>query len=917
MGLVIPSITICQSNMGNNTEGNDNNNNNNILSKTISHSIAEYLWKPKITVKCKHSLYHLTYSEIYNNNTSSTTATTNNNINEDYTNTLNHDLQNSGLGQIKDFNIMLFIDIPTIDYYNDELHDIKLSKFNKRFKLNKLKYSIWKSFTNNDSEFWDKLIQSHNLNNQKFNCKLSIYSSGSLRYVETIKFLIESIYEMIKSYTFDLINLTINLNVSNISLKWFKNFLPKPLLKIIKFNEISTTTTKNKNNTNIDSPFKEYFNKLNEKFSYPKSKCLSDTLETIIIITNSTGIKALLTILADKPLTNFIDQSSIDELYNTSLNKSNMDPLSRQISNNSTTSSTISNNNKDFLNSGGTLRRESSSLLNFQNSLLTSNKDKAVRIRSLSINRRTNKFLETQSSPSKIPFKTQIISTHKEPFSVISRTKDILQLIDLEDKKQQEQEETDDEADTSSIINDQLLSHFQKTSNDHAVTFADTTDDEMITDEEEEINSDEDFFDSDVEEEEEEEDSESGEEDDNDEGISFYVPSLLSRSGSSSDFNSMSPAPIPRRGRFRSLSLMDPAQRQPFNLDERITTTNENPNSNLYITKSYNETNDKPKTKSFTNIYIHDGNFNDNNNTYNQTNKNFKRKNIPNFINIHSNNNNTPINNNSNNNNNINGLIPPEFYSRISTPSPSNNNSGTSLNSNYLSSYDSINEDNTLSPSYNNNARFSSSQVNLFEKNLVNKSFELNRTSNKSVENIFNRLINKKNEERNKYYTLMNFNDHGNGSNSSPHHNILRALDEEDQMLGAVQEGNINIDTPQQPPTGVPYKVHNTNNNSSNTSTTNLSFYNDDTDMDGNSYNNMTSKESTLTRLNLNLYDHQNDKKDNEDSQEVGKIETSELQSPTSKPTTFKRITSLDLYGSNDDQLDDNSSNMWVLGGNR
>lgn len=863
------------------------------------HPVTEYLWKPKITVKCKHSLYHLTYSEIYNTSANTSNNTSNNITTKNVNNELAY---HSGLKRIKDFNIMLFIDIPTIDYYNDELHDIKLSKFNKRFKLNKLKHSIWKSFTNNDPEFWHKLIQSHKLSHSAFTCTLSIHSSGSLRYVETIKFLIESIYEMLKSYTDDLINLIIKINVSNVSLKWFKIFLSKSLLSIIQFNEISNQINNN-NKSNIDSPFKEYFNKLNAKFSYHKNKCISDTLETIIVITNSTGIKALLTILADKPLTNFIEQSSIDELYTNSLTKSNIDPSSN--SNKDNNSKDISEScTNEFSNSGGPLRRESSSLLNFQNSLLTSNKDKSIRIRSLSINRRTNKFLETQST-SKIPCKTQIISTHKEPFNVISRTKDILQLIDLEDKKQLEREqETDgddeEEEEKKHKDNSHMLSHFQKNVNEHAVTFADTTTDDDFVDSDDDDNSDDDDDESASNEEEDGEEEDEDDEDDNDEGISFYVPSLLSRSGSSSDFNSMSPSPIPKKGRFRSLSLMDPAQRQPFNLDTMVT-ANDNETTNLYTTKSNTESTDSTnnsKTTSFTNIYIHDGNFND---THNHTNKTYKRKNISIFEpNNNDNNNILPVNTGNNNNNNNKGLIPPEFYSRISTPSPSKNNSGTSLNSNYLVSYDSPHEG-TLSPPFHKTPL---SQLNLFEKNLVNKSFELNRDSNKSVENIFDRLINKKNEERNKHLTLMNFNGHNNSNNASPHHSILKALDEEDVMLGSMQRDQSDVDISQQPPSGIPYKIH---SNSADTSTANLLFHNDETDIDRNSHSTMTSsKGSTLTRMDLDLYDHDRDGNDEH-----------ETQLPKPKPTAFKRIASLDLYGSNDDDNDDSSSNMWVLGRNR
>lgn len=887
---------------------NDNGNDNN----------PEYKWKPKITVKCKHFLYHLTYSEILN--------THNNN-----TSTKEHDNYNARLLKIKTFNIMVYIDIPTIDYYLDELKDNKLSKFNKKFKLNKLKYSIWKSFTNNNPEFWDKFILCHrfNENNESptINCNLSIKSSGSLRYVETIKFLIETIYDTLLPYN-NIIKLKIDLNVSKISSKWFKNFLKKPILNYIRFKEVLNSHLSPVNSSDlsiIDFPFKEYFNKLNEKFSFNENKPKnSDAIDTIIVITNSMGIKALLTILADKPLTNFIDQRSIDEFYNDSLSKSNTNSLTRQISNNSSTSyssaststtvstcsypndlstacdtNSVASTNINDLNNinnngpvGGALRRELSSLLNFQKTVLTSNKDKSVRIRSLSINRRTGKLLEPHLS--KIPFKTQLISNHKEPFETISRTKDILQLIDQEDIHQLEKE-----ANINEKLKNKRIGNTRPFDSDQPIL----TDDEDIF-----ISGDE-FSEDD--EEEEEDYSYDDESDDNDEGISFYVPSLLSRSGSSSDINSLNTVPYLKKGRFRSLSLMDSAQRQPFNYDKTlINLENNHDNSdsnNQYIENAIGNGIAKPKPNSFTNIYIHDGNFND---TY--TSKHYKRKYNNNFnsniVNIYSNTNTTPINPN------LNGLIPPEFYTRFSTPSLSNHNSTSSLNSTYLSPYYTNNE-NTSTPG----PTTSRSQINIFEKNLINKSFELNRSINNSGENIFNKLINKKNEERNKHFTLMNFSereftdDNNNNSDNikETHDNrLLRELEEEDQMIGTVQEDNIAKGILQKPPSGIPYKIH----GSTTTSGSNLTLFN---------YNNSDtntvkpiSKQSTLTQLNLSLYS------EDEHLLEDSKMKQKDfgnyiVASEEPEVSAFRRIASLNLYGSDDEQSDEYSSNIWVLGGNR
>ena len=143
-------------------------------------------YKPKISVISQNSLYLLKYSEIDGKNPS---------------------YNAEQIQSCQNFNILFYIDIPTIDYYNDELNDIKLMKFNKKFKLNLLKNLIWESFVDNNQEFWSQLST---VNHQKINCKLTINTSGSIRYVETIKFLIESIFKRLKDI--DNVSLSINLN---------------------------------------------------------------------------------------------------------------------------------------------------------------------------------------------------------------------------------------------------------------------------------------------------------------------------------------------------------------------------------------------------------------------------------------------------------------------------------------------------------------------------------------------------------------------------------------------------------------------------------------------------------------------------------------------------------------------------------
>ncbi|CCK68142.1 Snd1p KNAG_0A04700 [Huiozyma naganishii CBS 8797] len=741
--------------------------------------------RPKITVKSKHSLYHLIYSEV------------------------THQRQDYDLSKLQKFNISLYIDIPTIDYYIDGLNDIKLSKFNKKFKLNKLKSSIWKSFTNNNPEFWRLLEET----NHKVHCTLSVYSSGSLRYVGTIKFLLETLYNKLQpAVAKGKLSLSINVHVSDISLRWFKNFLDEELLdsKVINFCDTHTVPAAPKKLLSVSkentmslsdrksitqSPFKEYFTKLNYKFTMPHTD--KTTLDTIIIITNSTGIKALLTILSDKPLTNFIYQNSIDELYKNQLDTDSV---------------------KDETD---TLKRESSSLLTFQNKLITSNKDKAVRIRSLSINRKSNKaniFKCVPQGNGHLSSPSVTDQTSNDPMVTISRTKDIYALVDYED-------------DIAEQRNDSLLTDGNKETGSRSNEAIDDADDEE--EDEEEMDVDEDEEDTD-------------EEDDHDEGISFYVPSLLSRSGSSADMRSLdkvstnnSEGGVPntqRKGRFRSLSLMDPALRQPFLQDGTIKHSAAATNNTMH------------QTQSFTNIYIHDGDFNDKVKNQ-QLQQQHRKKYSFNGAGV-------PTNTN-------NGLIPPEFYSRMSSPSTSANSSGTSLN-------------NINSPLMSRTS--SSSQLNLFSKNLINKSFEVVRHSNKSSsENIFSKLLVNKNNQKNSNlgtYDCLQF--HG-----SDHSSRLRTLDFEDRMLGNV------VEEEEEPETEV-----------------------EDDLKDKHSSN------GTITDLKLQLYDESGDAANGKIPSSLdlyGAKSSEEEQTKSQENVQVKKLQELDLYGDNDE---DNGT-TWFFGGNK
>ncbi|CCF56911.1 hypothetical protein KAFR_0B06150 [Kazachstania africana CBS 2517] len=508
--------------------------------------------EPKIRIKSQNSLFLLSYSDTDSN---------------------------PNLETINCFNISIYVDIPTIDYYNDELKHYKLSKLNKKVKLNKLRSSIWNSICS--ETFWDTVLNSQN----PLTCILTINTSGSIRYVQTIKFIIESFYNKIYAKNPKL-SMRINLSVSDISLKWFKTFLDDHLLDTSLINFINIDYHRQNNDTKIiKSPFKEYFTKLSNKFTTKKTTV--DEIDSLIVITNSTGIRALLTILSDKPLTNFVSVDSINK------------------------------NNSTLIN------RDSSSILNFQNNLLTSNKDKSVRIRSLSINRK--------SATSHVKGTTSASSSDEE----------------------------EDDSDDSDSDSENVLTN-----------------------------------------------SNSAQLEDKDEGISFYVPTLFSRSSSNADLpaqndssQTISNVGAKKKNRFRSLSLMDPMLRKPFSKDEL------------------------KRDKTFANIYVHDGSFiNNGAPSYS------KRK--------------YSINNKS--------LIPPEFYSRISSPPTSNNSSNTSLNS----------------------FTKSNSGVKLFEQHLINKSFEdLHNNSN-----IFNDLINRRKRQQQKQQQQL-------GLNFNNDNNTTIDLDSEDKLL--------------------------------------------------------------------------------------------------------------------------------------
>lgn len=81
---------------------------------------------PKVSVKSQDSLFLITYSNMQQTVVQASLA--------------------DRYPSLKKLNILLYIDIPTIDYYNDEMTHNKLSRLNKRFKLHRLRNSIAQSF---------------------------------------------------------------------------------------------------------------------------------------------------------------------------------------------------------------------------------------------------------------------------------------------------------------------------------------------------------------------------------------------------------------------------------------------------------------------------------------------------------------------------------------------------------------------------------------------------------------------------------------------------------------------------------------------------------------------------------------------------------------------------------------------------
>ncbi|GAV52893.1 hypothetical protein ZYGR_0AI01750 [Zygosaccharomyces rouxii] len=657
-----------------------------------------------------------------------------------------------------EWQVSVFIDIPTIDFYKDELANSKLSRFNRQFKLQHLKENIYKSLTGGNEEFWERWLAHCSRNDRKFVMRVS--SSGSLRYVETIRFLVESVYEKLQMYQ-EQIRIEFRLDASPTSHKWFTTFLDPRILKsgIVRFSHVGTQTSEMGT-----SPFKEYYNLLSRKFEESQSSAKDpESIDSIVIVTNSTGVRALLTILSDRPLTNFITRESIEMLHDSALRKAHSPSAEEDTP----------------------LKRESSSLLNFQNQLITSNKDKAVRVRSLSLNRKSN-----MATP--LSVRQQRAESGAPTDQEEAACEDELDVSDGEDEDDDENESDGDKLD-----------------------------------------------------------------DDDDDGISFNVPSRLSHTRSS-DFIAGNWNPG-MNGRVRSLSLMDPPLQKPF-------ATKQGGEWPLSMTSMNDEASARENMR-ITNIYVHDGDFQDPADPSSTAVKRHRKR--PSKL--------------LSRQSSANGLIPPEFYSRISSPSTSASSSNTSLQ-NFNITPGTFSK--MASTGVTNQGGGNTDS--LFEKNLINKSFEETRKNN-LLGSIIERLQNQ-NQQPDKNGLALNF-----VSNKTIPSQIL---DEEDLLMSGAGGVNISRNFSAE-------QISDEDNRSNSTVVLPPSKESDDAE----STNNAATPTVALDLSKIKLYD--DDPVQTPPPQSSETPEAGSSSNDRARPK-YKKAFTLDLYG--DDDLE--NSGGWVLGGN-
>ena len=634
--------------------------------------------------------------------------------------------------------IKMFIDLPTIDYYNDELAHNKIMKFNKKLKVHTLRDFILSEFqipelklpsknvnqekTTRDDEYASLPAKDRKSFDDKIFYDITIKSSGSLRYVGTIKYIIEECFSKLSEN-----RCRFHIQVTQTSLKWFNTYLNKDILglssKFIEYKVINNNLIYSDGHSDVAlTPFKEYYKELSRLFT---SKILPKTNtneswqtqsengtwdECIIVVTNNTGIKALLTILSDRPLTKFLTENSLNALSSDPnsefgmsskhLERSSTPPLAAgnvswvpHFPNNFTPGQTTK--------SGTVTKRNVPT--NFDN--ITSYKDKSVKVLS---SENLAKLIKPRSSNLSTPLEKKVLlkNTRKK----IHHT-DELNLSDVLNAEQ-----NDKDANYNNDNNDNNNAHEDEEEEEK----------DQKTNDEEDGDEDEDDEDDDS-----CSDNSSSSSDSDDSGLTLNVPTYSQRM-SLFDFN-------PRTsGRARSISLMGPAQQAPF-----LTKTQLDSENQTIIQKSAGETHTqwvdeirdfkaKAQTTEFyddrlteenledemcsakknfqnshyQNIYVHDGEATDDSNDIDevlfnvaQDGNNLSRKSstdsfatLPGSVRVSRAKNLKNSNNKLNrfrtrsrsrskhrslslsqsktNNSSANSLIPPEFYSKISAASP-------------------------------------------------------------------------------------------------------------------------------------------------------------------------------------------------------------------------------------------------------
>ncbi|AET39253.1 Snd1p Ecym_4177 [Eremothecium cymbalariae DBVPG len=552
------------------------------------------------------------------------------------------------VGEIDEFKVYLYIDIPTIDYYDDEMTHGKISRMNRKFKIHKVREGILSSFMGYNDTIWTRL--KHASMSKRINFSLCVCSGGSLRYVESIKYFIESCWSELYDYRTQ-IQIKFHVQTTPTSQKWFNTFLDKDILasNAVEFTLIESYSVLTK--TSI--PFKQYYTKLSDKFTNPQNPA---ELTSIIVVTNNTGVRALLTILSDRPLTRYLHQQSLDALKNNAVrHKSKLfaDSIIK-----------LTDSSEDETS----LSRTSSQLLYSQNSFISTEKFQ-TRKRPSSLNKRrlSDKIALTVEHDSVNTSSTMTSSSSLDGLAADAKnSSDHFRVLG---KGNGYEDDDDANGDGDGECDDDDDDDDDENNND----CSDDDDDEFEDDDEQELGS-------------------SSDED----GISFYAPSKLSRSATNDNFIFISSAnnnnkEMSSGRRFRSLSLMDPPSRAPFAAQHGPSVMGDE----ICSSTTNNEW--------YTNIYVHDGHFVEPLVTPQRKRSKKSLKNVC----------------------SSNGLIPPIFYSKLSSPSSSVSSSDSSLHDLKLLPGTFSKLLNIGIPEPNSGADPTSNSSNtLFQKNLIHKSFE-------------------------------------------------------------------------------------------------------------------------------------------------------------------------------------------------